>query len=787
MSSVRVNPKDPQSTHEISLADGAEKWGIRLNEGARSITEAPISPSNIRATQGGTRYGDFDPSFSHIEMRDWSGGRGLDDFTDDPTRFFDAKDCNTQFAGKLFQQTQWNISSGLGADIRNLPGSVHWRSLLGNDRFLASSAVPSTTFNVAKVYMWLRRVGAPGTLTFTQRANAASSVPGAIGETVTATISNVTDTPSVWYPFVCSSAPSLTSAVQYWLVAAGAATDNQENHWEIGTNSTQSDGCYASPDGTTWTASSGTMYFRAVPTARARKMHMFHLGSSSFWAVSQHDNGTSGSELYKLSSATTQWAPITCTAALTGVVKDVAVMGNSSATMAVFARGAGASIAVFRQKGSSNELDYQSTNSGADFIHSFNDPVDGPQMWRGIASSAKVYRADYVSFSSDFTWKPSTGIPCGSMNFTITDIDDYNDGMVVRKQDSLWSVKNDRASKYSIGIDANWETAAYTPIKAKDLYLYMAWSNSLERMYGGTLDDVGPWRGAGLPSSRAGPIVAMESGVGCLYCAIDAGTTGVGSVLAWDGRGWHEVFRAPAAGMRVQNVKWDPHPSGSPRLWISCDGELYYLNMPKKSLTPLNDPDVRYMHEGVLETATVDMGAAQLPKLFHEIHCVSKNLNSSVGNIFVDYQLDDDIGSTAWTEAGRFIYSPSDVVKINRGDKQRIRLRYRMLTAASSSPTEVKAFALKAVARTPLKRQWDLRCKAGSFQVTSLGLPDHAPDDFYTWLLDAAVTTKPLHMKSVWTALDDIWVYAEAPTLQREYTTPSGEWGGLFHMVLKEI
>ena len=66
MANVRVKPYDPSATHDLSLTDGTHTWGITLSEGAKGIQEAPATPSNIRITAGGTKFGDYDPMMSHI-------------------------------------------------------------------------------------------------------------------------------------------------------------------------------------------------------------------------------------------------------------------------------------------------------------------------------------------------------------------------------------------------------------------------------------------------------------------------------------------------------------------------------------------------------------------------------------------------------------------------------------------------------------------------------------------------------------------------------------------------
>ena len=186
-------------------------------------------------------------------------------------------------------------------------------------------------------------------------------------------------------------------------------------------------------------------------------------------------------------------------------------------------------------------------------------------------------------------------------------------------------------------------------------------------------------------------------------------------------------------------------------------------------------------------TGAIDMGSIQIPKLFSEIHALTKNLASSVAEIACEYQVDQDIGTTFWQSIGTFYKSPADVLPVGQGNKKAISYRFRALSQVSTTPALMTAAAIKAVGRTPVKRQWNIRIRSGSFQVDALGIPDADPDDFYLWLQQASQTASPLHMNARWKSMHNVKVYAEAPALRREYSTPDGKWGALYNITLREI
>jgi len=793
---VRVRPTG-DSTHDLSLTDGKRTVGIKLKDGAAGIVESPATPSTVKINTAQGKYGDYDPSFANIEQRDWSGGRGLENFVDDPSRYYDGT-AWTLTPDVLLSALQWHLTSGTIPWNADLPGSVTWKSLVGDDRFLARSFAPTTTYNSSANYHWLRRVGSPGPLTIATYASAASTSPGSATATQTINATAITnDTPSVFFGSTYSSV-AMTSGNTYWSILSGNSSDTSRDHWEVGCAPTS--GGRASSNGSAWTTVAYYPYHLTLGQPLDKKWHFFAIStlpgtSLVLHAVSQDNSTLDPSSTIRL-TATGAWTTVAWTTALTAVVTDVTAIDNQAWFGRRSTGAAGGATSVYRVEtsGTTNRGSPDpATTAIGDFVHGFYDPVDGPQLYRGVSTASMIFRASTVGFGTTATWKPSTGIRIGDAGFPIVDIEDYDNQIYVRKQDSLWAVKNDRAAKINVGLDDMPSTALYVPTLAKELYYYLGWSYSLERLYGGTLDDIGPWRGAGMPQARQGVVSCLTGVIGWLFAGIDAGTTGVSSVLAWDGRGWHEVFRAPVAGWRVQNIYfWSP-PGVRPRLFVSCGGMIFSISFPRRSLHPHRDnvedvgTPLTFQHESVLETGTIDMGAAGLEKLFQEVQSRSKGLNSTGTEVRVDYTVDENIGGSTWIEIGAWRQSPSDELSIRQGNKKAIRLRSRMNTAQSSSPVQVSATILKAAARTPIKRHFSVRAKAGSFQVDLQGSADNSPDDFYAFWQDSAVLTKPLHLRSRWKALDDIWVYAEPPVVRRTYRTPSGEWGGEFDIQFREL
>lgn len=873
---VRVKPKNPSNTHDISLSDGSRTWGIKLTEGPRAIQEISSQPSNIRITGGGEKYGDFDPAFSHIEMRDWTGGRGGEKLVDDPSKFYDSLSAWTLTPGWWHQAPQWYFAEGTsdagevympGSKRHVVPNSVQWTGLLSTAHY-ARSFTADFTSTGKRVQFWARRVGNPGALTVQALNNISSGTgrPGSSAPVCTTTVSAtaIEEGPSALMTVTLSTGLTISSGTKYWVGIYASSAGTPSAHWELGYNSTDATGSTTlqAAAGTSggWTSTGPNFFFRIAPAQLKRKAHFFEMDRQLYmvdqkddrtasdwymngargeatasaastialtdtgqsWAANIWSNssatvatirGTGLNQKSKITSNTsvalTVALPVAPTTTTEYVVYDteewqkLSSAGFSSAgtesvvtvavpgTVAYVGKGASTCIGTFTWNSSLHAWGLDATGSAsnaADQLCVFDDPVDGPQLWRAVIKSTgvRVSRAAPKPFGSTITF--TTGILVkANDNRQISRLIAHDDGVYVFAEDALFVIKGDRPTRVNVGLEAQPSSNTGRAALSQNLYLYFGWSHSTERLYGNTLDDVGLWKGSGLPSGRQGFASEMMGLYSWVVQSVNAGSTGTSAVFLWNGQGWHEIFRAWSSGYEIDSVYLQSNPTAHPRLWIHCGGDIVTMPLPMNTLNPVNDGTMHYQHEGYVVSPIIDMGVAEIPKLFAELHCISRDLNSSGNEVHVEYQIDEGVGSTSWTAVGRLTRAPSDSAKLMRGDKKSIRVRTRALTANSANPTRVEAVVLKSVARTPVKRQWNIRARSGSFQVTQQGLSDTDPDDFYLWLRKSAEQTSPLRMKSAWAGMNDIRVYADFPTVLRQYTTPSGEWGADYNIVLREI
>lgn len=856
--SAQVSSQPGQPTHHISFSDGVETWGAILEDGARGITEQPVQASSLVQVTRASRYGSGEPG--QIEQRNWTGGRGQENFFDDDSRFYDGQNLWTLSDELLLNGPQWNMpTAGYAPGERSLPGNVEWRSLLGSEKYLAIKFTPASSLTCLAGYHWIRRRGRPGTLTAELRSDSGGS-PNTVLKSATATVSNVTDVVSEFYGFDWASGQALSGGTAYWLVLYGASTDNQANHWEVGTQRNGSNG-KSSSDGSSWSASSYPPYFFASATVGPETTelfwHFFEL-EGAWYAVSkvaanvgvgatsvlylQGDRGNCDSNsgaLTKLNDATKSWTtnqwvgakvkiiagpglgewrtitandgtqltvspafettqttagryviydtPIWYALPRTGddalpsgfTVTDVCVCNG----IAFMACGSNA-IKQFRVNSSDELHDFNTTETATGrLLKLFYHPDDGRQIWRTSYTASEISRAAPVTWGNTFTF--ATAITVGEDGHLPTNLLAYDDELWVIKPGSLWRVKNDRPARLDVGLEAMNQPTNGVAATTQNLFLFFNYAQSVERLYGQTLDDMGPWKGAGLPSNRAGPIAALLPVLGWLFAAVDGGLTGTSSILAWNGVGWTEIFRSWEVGRRIRSLAWLTVPGGQPKLYFSHGSLFNYLTFPQDALHPLRDTAMPYAHEGVFVSSTFDLGTVRLPKFYKEFEAVVDGFRRSAGTtsskgkeIWLDTQYDDDVGTSNWVTRGVLESAPVDQVQLGDGGRRSMRYRLRINTNEATTPVVVRGTTLEAYARTPVKYQYHLRLRTSSLQRTLLGQQDADPDDFITWLKLMARSASKVTVRSMFKQWDDKLVIIEPPTILRKWQNTILAWMG---------
>lgn len=848
---TNVSP-DEQSSHDVSFVDDhGNEYGIKLT---RDIQRIPQEPFTMHISGGGTRFGEWDASFTSVEKSTWLDGRGFEFRDMMRSGYWDARNAWSLTPEHLIPSMQhrwatgaWHETYEYLANGRNMS----WQALWDTHRYVSNifTILAAANYDAGKVYFWIRRVGNPGTLTYAIYTDDGSDDPNAVvtNATGTVTTATITDFVSEWYGVDVSAASDLTKNVKYHVVIYGASTDTATNHWEVGVNTSGSASQKAKTDGT-WSAAAFTVYHRVVPAATKRKWEFFTLekalykvdvnddatasivsingdrgiatgtpttttidDSAKSWTASMWVNawvyihkGTAKGQYSKISANTTnqltfaamdlapdstseyfiystdEWTAVAHGTDLT-TVKGVTVINN----VARYAQGAGDAIVRSRWNSGTpgHDFDDDSTHV-ADVIFASSDTVDGPVIWAAENSDSTIKRANATTYAD---MSQGSDIDVGGDDEDILYMATYDKALYVMKESHPWKIINDTAEPFLPNLAHIPSPVQGVGAAQHDVFFFIPWGGfALERLYGSNLDDVGD---SELPDERVGAYSALSSHPGGLIAAIDAGDLGTShiSVLEDSRQGWHEIFRAHETGARIRNLFWQSCPGTRPRLWFDCGGDVMCMEFPER-FNPIRDTSVKYHHEAVIESSTIDMQTASLYKYFHDMTLRARNLGAGT-KVVLEYKLDADIedSTVEWIPVGEFLVSPKSELQIRRGEVTKIRLRLRLLTDDCDKPPIIEAWNLEGFSRKPLKYQYQFRGVTKTFMMTKTGTEDAEPADLLSFLEDSARKARILTMKSSYPDMDGISVIMEPPSVTYKFVqTILKRWGASFTFMARE-
>lgn len=428
----------------------------------------------------------------------------------------------------------------------------------------------------------------------------------------------------------------------------------------------------------------------------------------------------------------------------------------------------------------------------ADFLYSYKGYI-----WRTLdgAVNCDASFAPAVAAGSNLTF--GTAITCGTPNYPVTNISDHNDSIYIFKYDGIYQITAGVAILINFGMDKFPSPYNGRVAVSSGSSLYFSILEGFERYTNGTVDDIGPNRHEGLPVDRNGAAVSALVYGSWIFVAIDAGPLGRSSVLAWNGQGWHEIFRAFQDGHEITHICM----TAPNRLWVFIEDDAHYIDMPSNITNPLT-VGTYYQHEAYLTTSTIDINKISFEKIFREVLLQTTGLNAST-YIYIDYQLDDMIGAEDWYTVGgkynpapadaamvafvpaigeRVLTSPFDNIYINKGDTKQIRLRFRLCTELGYFPAVLYDAQLNGAVADPPKYQWNV-----TINVTAGKMNDFKADDVVDWLKDAAQNMRLLLAHSSRATLDNRYVYVSQPTIIRtSENLQNKKWDGRISFTLRE-
>lgn len=399
-------------------------------------------------------------------------------------------------------------------------------------------------------------------------------------------------------------------------------------------------------------------------------------------------------------------------------------------------------------------FDTQTTSRSDKFVAGF-DAALGPLLWRannltgtGSGGKSTVSAAPLrpsgtpVAYTTDVSF--ATAIPVGDNTNAINNLIIHENNVFVVKEDSLFQIVSNQPVQVRLGIEA--APSIYNGVAAvsKNGLLYINFGHDVLLIQGGQAYSTGLHKEGGIPSSRSGVVKHMESVLGWIFAAYDAGSSGTSSLMLYaaDTQTWREHLRGFYTGKRIRSLRWQPNPESRPRLWFEMGGDLLYQEFPKDDIRPLNDSSVIYMPEFMLEFPRVDLlntDAKYFGTVFATVEGLAQVTDTEIGHEFwVEYKTDTD---SNWIYGGQISVSPGGEVKIDRGGKRFIWLRVRAVTTEATDPVILNAMQLSLFTRTAYRYRWTLFLRLSSYL-------DETAEAKLKWLVDKSEKAEVLTLRS---------------------------------------
>lgn len=627
--------------------------------GGLAWREAAQNALSIKTAQGDPKYSDQ----SHLSVwnqTDWRGGRG-ENRAEAGNRFSDGN-MATWLKEIL---TLRPLAGVFGVTGVGTPEDGQRVLAIGGERTVVpaylTAATPTRRLAVAFTItggatvtgvtlpfaLEDNQVG-PGTGTLTVRieTNSGGAPSGTLvhaNATGTLAISNLTPLWQ-WFRVAFGGSVALSTATLYWIVvsASGHSADAQPRwgEYDIAGSSVR-----ARYDGSAWTTGlAGFHYFNFEEVTRL----------ASTPTVSANFNGkfyiAAGTQIYRWDDLNLDWDAVG--SALGNAVTDMDVVDN----VLWICTGKGNNAYTM----SAAESFTEKTGITGQVLHAFN----------GYLYRANGNRLYYTSDGTTWVDADDEGkaFLAGSDQYDINGMAGLEGTLLIGKPDGLFEFA---PGDFLIGIerwdtqlDSNngkgmveWNGAVYIPVK-----------HGLVKYDKKSFDSkVGPDQDEGLPADRIGKIVSMAPLLNYLLVAVDATENSrYGSVLLYNGYGWHELGRAWRAGERVRMVGYD-FTLGY--VWYSSGRQMVRVRF-----SDLSDNIITYAHHssfpseatGYVETSWISGGLLDVWKLLSSFWANKESVSDTSGIfLYIDYRVDRQ---TRWRHLGKIIFGGGEEIDFQAAD-----------------------------------------------------------------------------------------------------------------------
>jgi hypothetical protein len=214
-------------------------------------------------------------------------------------------------------------------------------------------------------------------------------------------------------------------------------------------------------------------------------------------------------------------------------------------------------------------------------------------------------------------------------------------------------------------------------------------------------------------------------------------------------------------------------------------GDMIYLKFPEDELNPLNDEMVPFEPVGDITMSRMDLNMTQIPKYLKDVDVISENVGG--GDWYsLDYQVDGEIGTEFYRQAGDAYESPVDKVPILESGVRNVSFRLRSYANDLHRPPVLRSFVAKMFGRSPYTRQWNLRVKIDRTTNNGTDVSWFKLHEVYRWLQITSQAAGGLTMHSKIPEMDDLQVIVEPPSIARTWIDKL-MWGGSIVLTIREV
>lgn len=383
-------------------------------------------------------------------------------------------------------------------------------------------------------------------------------------------------------------------------------------------------------------------------------------------------------------------------------------------------------------------------------------------------------------------------ISCGNLDSDITNMILYGTPKIpyIFKEDGIGSIYNNIYQEIPLE-EMTWVRSEHNGKAAMHygVYLYFSLeSGRIERYYDMRLDDVSPTRDEGLPVTRQGEISKLLPYPSRYYAAIDAGATGISSILCNNELGWHEIYRAHSTGSRITDIYIQAIPGvdNPDRLWFSESNNVKALPI---AINPIQQNNYSFYGYGIkddnnlgyIETSWIDFGFKDVNKYFHSITLFSDYGQEMIRSgqeykIVVWFKID---GDSKWTKIGFSRAETNKEILIKYTDRfdssshnasgKKIKFKIAMSPTLNRTKTpRLRAIVISGILRMPIKRSWNITFHLEPMKDLQdrplTDTPGLIYDKIYEWANSVTHNT-PLLMRTNDVLTDNKYVFIDAPSI----------------------